>query len=113
MHRDQTFLKRLRKMRETVLEVVNPYRRIGEDHSSFAFSERVRFGSSKEGIVPPKAANRRAASRSTRASSPILTNAVFSVSPVYSPASASKGSSMLSVVLICMDMHHLDAFCQV
>ncbi len=63
-------------------------------------------------MSPPNAASRRAASRSTRASRPILTNAVFSVSPVYSRAKASNGASMLSVVLICMNMHAGYASCQ-
>ena len=112
MDHNQAFLKHLRKMRKSVTEVVNPNRSICEDHSLLDFSERVRFGISKEGIAPPSAANRRAASRSMSASSPILTSAVFSVSPVYSPARASKGSSMLSVVRICMSMHVMDAFCQ-
>jgi len=55
--------------------------------------------------VPPSAASRAALSRATSASSPILTKAVFSFTPVSLQAFANKASSILSVVLMHTSMH--------
>ncbi len=109
---NKTLLEDLCKTRESVAEVVNPNGSICENHFAWDFSDRVRFGISNKGICPPSAASLRDASRSTSASKPILTSAVFSVSPVYSPARASNDPSMLSVVLICINMHDSDALRQ-
>jgi hypothetical protein len=57
--------------------------------------------------VPPRAANRFAASLSTRAFKPSRTSEVFSEMPVSLPASRSKSESMFSVVLICTKMHRI------
>ena len=56
--------------------------------------------------VAPRAARRAALSRAIKASSPILTNEVFSRTPVSSEARDSAASSMLSVVLIHISMHN-------
>lgn len=57
--------------------------------------------------VLPSAANRAALSRATSASSPILTRAVFSFTPVSLEALSNTASSILSVVLMHISMHDL------
>ena len=109
MDGDQSLLEGLSEIWQAVTEVVDPNGGVSDDHSLVDLSGRCLFGTRSSGICPPKAASRRAASRSTSASSPIRTSAVFSFSPVYSTASASRDSSMLSVVLICINMHQIDA----
>lgn len=91
-------------------EVLHPHRGVCEDHLRRFASERRRGGTASAGMVPPRAARRRAASRSINASSPIRTSAVFSDSPVYSPACASRESSMFNVVLMHPLMPASDAW---
>src|SRR5271169_5542374 len=55
---------------------------------------------------PPRSANRLALSFAISASRPILTSAVFSEMPVSLLASLRRPLSILSVVLICINMHH-------
>lgn len=90
---------RVGEVRDAAPEVLHPDGRVREDHFRRLDSRR-RAGKVRVGMVPPRAARRRAASRWMRASRPMRTRAVFSVSPVYSTACASRESSMFSVVLI-------------
>src|SRR5687768_14996696 len=76
-------------------EVLDPNRGVDEDHRG---GSRRRGGAFRLGLLPPKSANRRAASRSTSAFSPRLTNSDFSLIPVYSWAAASNSSSRVTVV---------------
>lgn len=57
--------------------------------------------------MPPSLANRLALSREISDSRPILTRAVFSLTPVSSDALLRIRSSILIVVLICTYMHYL------
>ena len=59
------------------------------------------------GMVPPRAARRFALSLSMRAVRPARTSAVFSFMPVSSPARSTRRSSILSVVLMHISMHHM------
>lgn len=86
-------------------QVVDPHRRIDQHYE--VFRERRRRIERSPFSVPPKAANLRALSSATRASSPAWTIAVFSLIPLRRLALASSSSSMFSVVLICMSMHDL------
>jgi hypothetical protein len=86
-------------------EVVDPDGGVDEDHAARAV--RLRGGRSRFFSVPPRSARRRALSRAMRASRPIRTKAVFSVTPVSRAASAINVSPIFNVVLICISMHCL------
>jgi len=83
-------------------EVVHPYRCVDEDHRDRRGRRRGIARTPRS--VPPKAANRRALSRATNASSPARTTAVFSRRPLSAVARSSKASSILRVVRICISM---------
>ena len=89
-------------------EMLNPDRCVGEDHLFRLEVGRRRDGTASAGMVPPREARRRADSRWMSASNPMRTSAVFSASPVYSPACASSASSIFSVVLMHTLMPPLD-----
>jgi len=76
---------------------------------SLRFQRRLRGAAEARVSAPPMAASLLAASRRTKASKPIRTREVFSVTPVRRDASAMSLSSIFSVVLICINMGLLDA----
>src|SRR4029077_2850641 len=78
-------------------EVVDPDRRIGEDQCFPGRRRRMFFN---PGMEPPKAAKRRALSRSMRALRASRINAVFSSTPVNSWAVRMRSSSRAMVVRI-------------
>ncbi len=78
-------------------EMVNPDRAVRKDQAA---DERRRGISFSCGSVPPSLASRRAASRATRASSPIRTRVLRSLMPVSSCALATSSSSRFIVVRI-------------
>lgn len=98
------------KLRHPATKVLNPNRGVRQNHFRAALLDRVRGGTASADILPPSAARRRPASRSMRATKPIRTSAVFSVSPVYSPAWPNKSSSIFSVVRIHTLMPFEDAW---
>jgi hypothetical protein len=79
-------------------KVVNPYRRVGEDH--IAAEERLLGIGSSCGWVPPSLASRKALSRSMSAFSPSRSTAERSRPPVSLVALASRSSSSVTVVRI-------------
>jgi hypothetical protein len=86
-------------------QVIDPDGRVNEDHARFRRTRRRRRGTGRTALSdPPKAARRLALSRATSASSPALTTAVFSRSPLNSVARPSRESSILRVVRICISM---------
>ena len=87
-------------------EMVNPYGRVSQNHVQAL--RRRRTGRNRFS-VPPSAANRAALARAIRASRPIRTKAVFSVTPVKRAAAANAASSILIVVLMHIRMHDLYA----
>ena len=60
--------------------------------------------------VPPSLASRLLLSRAIKASKPSRTKEVFSLTPVSRDAFSNILSSMLSVVLICINMHYVCIF---
>jgi hypothetical protein len=86
-------------------KVVDPYRRVDEDHAGFERA-RVRRRGMRRALLsdPPNAASRLALSRATSASRPALTTAVFSRRPLSWAARSSNASSMFKVVRICISM---------
>lgn len=88
----------------TLAKVLDPDRRI-DDHAE---ARRLR-GDERVGSEPPRAASRRALSRSTKAWRPAWTNAVFSSIPVAWRASSIRSSRRFSVVRICFSMHERSA----
>ena len=84
-------------------QMVDPYGRVGEQVDYFEGERRRRTGRSRFS-TPPRAARRRALSRAISASKPACTMAVFSRIPVSCRARSSRSSSMIKVVLICMNM---------
>src|SRR5579864_1697769 len=78
-------------------EMIDPDRRVGEDQ---CFPGRRRGMVFNLGMEPPRAAKRRALSRSIRALRASRINAVFSFVPVYSWATRTRLSSSAMVVLI-------------
>jgi len=92
-------------------EMADPNRRIDKNHPlrSLRFQRRLRGAAEARVSAPPMAASLLAASRRTKASKPIRTREVFSVTPVRRDASAMSLSSIFSVVLICINMGLLDA----
>lgn len=100
----------LGKRRETLAKVLDPNGGVGKNHLARPAAGLFRAGISRPGMEPPKAANRAAASFSIKASSPILTMAVFSNAPVYSHTLEINASSMFNVVLMHTVMPSLYAF---
>ena len=90
MHRDLMLTESRGKQRHPTPEVLHPNRRVRKNHFSRALVVRGRGPTMSTGILPPR---RRAASRSISASRPMRTSAVFSFSPVYSPAWPSRSFS--------------------
>src|ERR1700722_3125538 len=89
--------KQLDKCFVTRPQVIDPYRCVDQNH----FRVRLRRGIARLGALPPSRANRRAASRSTRAFSASRTRADFSFRPVYAWAWVTSSSSSAKVVRIC------------
>ena len=85
--------------------MIDPNRRIDESHEALP-ERRLRTGR-RSLSLPPSSARRRALSRAISASSPRRTSEVFSSMPVRLEARRSRRSSIFSVVLICINMHHL------
>ena len=106
VHHDATLAEQLRQTRVAPPPVIEPHRRVGEDHHRprRRAPGRRRGIAFRRGMVPPRAARRRPASRAMRASSPARTRAVFSSMPVSARASSSNASSIMSVVRICIYM---------
>jgi hypothetical protein len=101
VHEYEPVLEQRAEARLAAAQVLDPDGCVGERQA-----EKRRRGIGRSFCsVPPSAASRRALSSAMSASSPLLTNAVFSRSPVSSAARLSNSSSMISVVLICMNMH--------
>jgi len=84
-------------------KMLNPNRCIDQNHAG-RLARRLRIGRSPFS-VPPSSAKRRALSFDIKASRPRRTREVFSLIPVSLAAWRNKESSMLSVVLICINMH--------
>jgi len=80
--------------------MINPNRRVGKNQLDFALRRGIAFSS---GMLPPKAANLRALSRSIRALRASRTSAVFSATPVNSRAVRRRSSSKAMVVLISIE----------
>ncbi len=83
--------------------MINPNRGVYENHATLV-GRLLGIGDSFFS-VPPRSANRLALSFAISASRPILTSAVFSEMPVSLPASFKRPLSILSVVLICINMY--------
>src|SRR5690606_25351821 len=81
-------LKQFDEPRLAAPNVVNPDRRVGENH----VAGRRRGAASASGSEPPSRASLRAASRCTSALSASRTSADFSSMPVYSRAAARSSS---------------------
>src|SRR5208283_1464937 len=88
----------------TTSQVIYPNGSIYENHATLV-GRLLGIGDSFFS-VPPRSANRLALSFAISASRPILTSAVFSEMPVSLLASLRRPLSILSVVLICINMHH-------
>src|SRR5208337_3000495 len=88
----------------TTSQVIYPNGSIYENHATLV-GRLLGIGDSFFS-VPPRSANRLALSFAISASRPILTSAVFSEMPVSLLASLSRPPSILSVVLMCINMHH-------
>jgi hypothetical protein len=85
-------------------KVIHPGRGVDQDHSRERGAER-RLGTGRSpGSEAPRAASRRALSRAMSASRPAWTRAVFPWIFVNRRASASRASSMFSVVFIWLNM---------
>jgi hypothetical protein len=101
-------LFQIEKLREELRgnsQVVDPNRSVDQDHDA-----NLRLGMGRACFsVPPSAANRWALFRATSDSSPIRTNAVFSLTPVRWAARFRMSSSILSVVLMHICMPFLSA----
>jgi hypothetical protein len=87
-------------------QMLDPDRCIRQDHARLA-RERRRRARAMPGSVPPNSDKRRLADNAISAWSPARTRAVFSIIPESRDASFSSSSSMLSVDLICINMHGL------
>ena len=109
---DLSALQPFREGKRSAPEEIDPDGGIRENDHRARVSRR-RVGVFSFGIEAPIFARRLAASRSIRARNPSRTSFVFSVSPVYFCADASKSSSMLSVVLMHTMMADLYASSQV
>src|SRR5271157_4113213 len=88
----------------TISQVINPNGSIYENHATLV-GRLLGIGDSFFS-VPPRSANRLALSFAISASKPILTSAVFSEMPVSLLAFLRRALSILSVVLICINMYH-------
>jgi hypothetical protein len=104
MHGDPFRLEKRRESAACFPEVINPNGCVHEDHYAV-----LRRGTPlAAGSDPPKAANRRALQRATKASSPMWTKEVFSFTPVRWEAFLRIASSMLSVVFMHTNMADMD-----
>src|SRR3989337_350220 len=108
MAKDLLVIEQGFQTRASLAKVFDPHRGVHQCHFELAElperrlrTERSRFS------VPPSSAKRRALSREIKASSPRRTSEVFSLTPVSLAAWRKMESSILSVVLICINMHHL------
>ena len=82
----------------------NPNGSVYNDH--IRFQADLRLGMERSLFsVPPSLASRMLLSRAIKASKPSRTKEVFSLTPVSREAFSNILSSMLSVVLICINMH--------
>ena len=97
-------LERVDKACVAAAQVVDPDGRVDQDHADRRGVERRRGIAGSDGCDPPRATSRRALSLAINALSPACTNAVFSSIRVSRCASASRSSSILRVVFICMSM---------
>ncbi|CAB5084234.1 hypothetical protein D3OALGA1CA_4138 [Olavius algarvensis associated proteobacterium Delta 3] len=86
-------------------EMSNPNRGIYKHHNGRYPDLRLGIGR-KLSSDPPSLARRLALSRAIKASKPSRTKAVFSLTPVSFDAFSKIWSSMLSVVLICINMYN-------
>ena len=87
-------------------KVIDPYGRVDQSHG-LGGAERLRGIDFSPGIVPPKAASRRALSRAINALRPACTSAVFSSIPVNCLARSTKSPSRFRVVLMHTSVHGL------
>jgi hypothetical protein len=90
-------------------QVGNPHGCINDDHGYDLADLRLGIGR-RSFSVPPSLASRLLFSRAIRTSSPSRTKTVFSLTPVKRDAFYNISSSMVNVVLICIDMHHLSIY---
>jgi len=96
MHQHQSIVQRVEKMRLAATEVVDPHRRVDQDHDLWR-----RRGIALSCVsLPPSLAKRLALSRSISALNPAWIRAVRSFMPEISWAAFSKSSSRLIVVRI-------------
>jgi hypothetical protein len=93
-----------RQSGKVAANVLRPHRGIDQDHLDCG---RRRRPAVKPGWLPPKRANRRAASRSTSSFSARWTRADFSFTPVYSCALARRSSSSAKVVRTAISLSSL------
>ena len=103
MRDDMAVNKHLTQPRIPAPEMVDPDRRVHQNHA--ALPDRRRGIDLSLFSVPPSSARRRALSRAIKASSPRCMSAVFPLTPVSFAARSKSAASMFSVVLICMNMH--------
>lgn len=86
-------------------QMIDPDRGIDKNHIASQPDRRLEIGSSP-GSLPPRAARRRALSRSIRAFRPSRSNADFSCTPVNVTARSNNRSSMVRVVRISQVLWH-------
>jgi hypothetical protein len=84
-------------------QVIYPDRGINQ-HAFYRLALRLRGTAFRLFSVPPNAARRRALSRAMSASRPACKMAVFLLNPLNLRACSSSASSMINVVLICINM---------
>lgn len=107
MHQYPVIVEQSNQKIVAAAKVVYPDRSIYQYAAhSFAMLDCLRGIGIKSGSEPPNNAKRLALSRSTKASKPSRTNAVFSCTPVNSTACAYKSSSIFNVVLMFSFLMH-------
>src|SRR5229473_6214578 len=103
MSRNLHGFQELHKGRILLAQVVYPYRRINQ-HAFYRPAVRLRGMAFRLLSVPPNAARRRALSRAMSATRPACKTSVFLVKPLNLRACSSSVSSIINVVLICINM---------
>src|SRR5689334_7106993 len=97
MDDNMSFSEMLAHLSDPEAQMVNPHGRIRQNQFELGLRRGIRLIS---GMVPPKAANLRALSRSIKAFRASRSNALFSATPVNSWATRTSSSSRATVVLI-------------
>lgn len=97
MDDDLALIEMFAHLFDSVSKVVDPNGSVGENQFALGLRREMRFSF---GMVPPKAANLRALSRSISALRASRSSAAFSFTPVNSCAVRTRSSSRATVVLI-------------